>query len=316
MKFLYRVAGAVPLAAYKPFRLGVVSRRRGSLLRGLCVLVVKLGARAYRGRLATLLAEIRPLDASDVVFRAADSMVMDAVYWVGIQGYEGKVAEVWTTLCRDARAVVEIGGNVGLFTVLGARATRGKYTVVEPLPANVEILRENLARNGLSRVDVREAASIPACGSTDVMLNVPDERRGAPVGAYLAEGVELPERANAAQICVTGLPFRDLISGCDVIKIDAEGSEAALLESAREIIITEHPALLVEVLPSATRLAALLADLVRRAHYTIQIIPEWGADALITVPPGEFDALVPERFHSKDVLLSGEPLVLPTHRGL
>lgn len=80
VKFLYRLAGVVPLAVYKPFRLGVVSLRRGSILRGLCVLAVKLGVRAYRGRLARLLTEIWPLDAPTMVFCAADSMVMDAVF--------------------------------------------------------------------------------------------------------------------------------------------------------------------------------------------------------------------------------------------
>ena len=132
----------MPLQFYDPLRYGAVFFRRGSLPRKVCVALLKAVARSYH--LAKIVPEIRPFDDSTVSFRSVDSMVMDAVYWFGIQGYKGKVADVWISLCENSRSILEIGGNVGLFTVIGARATRGTYTVVEPVPEVTAILRDNL----------------------------------------------------------------------------------------------------------------------------------------------------------------------------
>lgn len=304
MRLLYVIARAVPLAVFRPFRMGVVFFRRGSLPRKICVAVLKLPARAYRGQLAALLPEIRPLDAPQLVFCSVDSMVMDAVYWFGVQGYEGRVADVWAALCRRACAVLEIGGNVGLFTVVGAHASDVPYTVVEPVPAIAAVLRDNLARNGLSQVEVLQAAAIPGTACTEVTLNIPDEGRRAPVGSHLSEGTEVQGRSSASRIGVMGCPFRDLIAGRDLVKIDAEGIEAKLLESARDIILAERPTLLIEVLPIATQLAALVAELARAAGYVIYIVPEWGSDTIVTITADGFTAELPQRFHSKDIVLS------------
>ncbi|HET7883638.1 MAG TPA: FkbM family methyltransferase [Acetobacteraceae bacterium] len=233
---------------------------------------------------------------------------MDAIYWFGVQGYEGKVADVWVALCRKAHAILEIGGNVGLFTVLGARDSSAPYTVAEPVAAISAVLRSNLARNGLAHVEVLEVAVIPDSAPAEVALNVPDEKRDAPVGAHLIEGVEVYNRSSERKIMVSGRPFRDLIAGRDLVKIDAEGIEAKLLDSARDIILRERPTLLIEVLPSATSLAALIRDLARTAGYTIFIVPEWGSDTIASVAAGDFTSELPARFRSKDIVLSMAPL--------
>ena len=64
------------LRLYDPFRHGIVRQKRGSLIRNCCVLVLQRAARTYRGRLAGMLSEIRPLDAPELSFLAVDSMVM------------------------------------------------------------------------------------------------------------------------------------------------------------------------------------------------------------------------------------------------
>ena len=90
-------------------------------------------------------------------------MVMDAIYWFGVQGYEGRMADVWETLCSTAKCIVEVGANVGLFTVLGGLATRGSYVAVEPVPEIANLLSRNIARNNLAgKIEVRQAAAIAA----------------------------------------------------------------------------------------------------------------------------------------------------------
>jgi FkbM family methyltransferase len=228
---------------------------------------------------------------------------MDAVYWFGIQGYEGHVAAVWVDLCRRSRSILEVGGNVGLFTTIGARATAGRYTVVEPLPELVNILKANLARNRIANVETFEAAAIPDRVGRDVTLNIPDEHRDAPVGAHLVDGSEVSGRSSLRMLDVRGIPFRDLVAGRDLIKIDAEGIEAELLTSARDILLANRPTLLIEVLPEAVALGKALAVLAKDGGYSISIIPEYGSDTNVVVDADTFSSDLPRHYNSKDVLL-------------
>ena len=301
----------LPLWLFTPLRRGAVRLRRGSLGRSLCVLILKHASVAYRGRLGARLTEIRPLDAPQLSFLPTDSMVMDAVYWLGIQGYEGKVADVWGELCRHADAILEIGGNVGLFTVIGGTTTAGSYTVIEPVPDLVDVIKANLRRNGLTSVDVRQAAVIPAETAGIVRLNIPDEHRAAPVGAHLLEGVEVAGRSSMRVLAVDGLPIRALMAGKDLVKIDAEGIEAELLGAVRDLLLERRPSLLVEVLPEARKLGVFLAAIASEAGYVISIIPEYGSDRIVTVRPEAFSSELPQRFNSKDIVLSPAPLPFP-----
>lgn len=298
----------VPLAGYRPLRQAVLDLPRRHPVRIAATVVLRRAARAHQHHLAGQLDEIRPLDAPALSFEAVDSMVMDAVYWFGVRGYEGTVARVWTALCARSRSVLEVGGNVGLFTVIGVRVAPGPYTVVEPVPMVAATLRANLARNGLSAVEVLQAAAVPGGEAREVTLNVPAEDWGVPVGAHLIDGVEVAGRSSRSQVTVPGLPIRGLAAGRDLIKIDAEGIEAALLGDIRALLIERRPTLLVEVLPEAERLGALLAALAIEAGYQIHILPEWGSDRVVTVPAAAFNAGLPRTFNSKDVVLSVGPL--------
>ena len=114
-------------------------------------------------------------------------MVLDAIYWFGVQGYEGKVADVWQLLCASASCVLEVGGNIGLFSVIGARETRGRCTVVEPVPEIAMALRQNLQHNQIQNVQVIEAAANGGETKRDVALNIQDEGRVSPVGSHLLD---------------------------------------------------------------------------------------------------------------------------------
>ena len=294
----------VPLPAYRPLRQAIHDLPRRHPMRMLATQVLRHAARAYRHQLPELLDEIRPLDKPALSFEAVDSMVMEAVFWFGVRGYEGTVAHTWTMLCAQATSVLEIGGNVGLFSVIGGLAGSGCYTVVEPVPAAVTTLRANLGRNDVCRVNVVQAAVIPGMQSQRVMLNLPDEGRSLGVGAHLVEQVEVADRGTRTQIEVEGVPIRQLALGRDLIKIDAEGIEAALLADILPMLVKKRPVLLIEVLPEAAQLGVFLADLAQDAGYQIHILPEYGADKIVTVPAQSFTSCVPRQHRSKDIVLS------------
>lgn len=298
----------VPLPFYQPLRRAIHDFPRGHPVRLAATLVLHRAALAHRGYLAARLPDIHPIDMPSLSFSSVDSMVMDAVYWFGVRGYEGTVSRTWAALCAQSTSVLEVGGNVGLFTVVGASAAPGTYTVVEPVPRNAAALRANLARNNLSRVEVVEGAAIPGGNAQNVTLNLPDEGRVMPVGAHLLEGIEITERGNSNHITVPGLPIRDLAAGRDLIKIDAEGIEATLLSDIRDLLVERRPTLLVEVLPEAKSLGAMLSALAIEADYTMHVLPEYGSDQTVAVPAASFTSAVPLNHNSKDVVLRVGPL--------
>ena len=292
---------------FDALRWGAVRFPRGSIVRTACVAAIKV----LRGkpRVPHSITEVRPLDRPGISFEAADSMVMDAIYWFGVQGYEGRMADVWETLCSTAKCIVEVGANVGLFTVSGGLATRGSYVAVEPVPEIADLLNRNIARNGLAgKIEVRQAAAIAASIESPVEINVPNEGRGAPVGAHLMERSEVSGRSRLRVIKVPGLPFKDLIEQADLIKIDAEGIEAELLQSGKDRIVRNRPTIVVELLPESNRLAALVRELASTCGYTINVIPAFGSDEIVIVAPDRFDASTPQKYNSKDVVLSSGPL--------
>lgn len=280
------------------------------MLRSVCVPLLKIAAK--KRELLASLPEIRPLDRPDITFEPSDSMVADAVFWFGVQGYEGLLAGLWTDLCSKASSILEVGGNIGFYSVIGGKSAKGRYTVVEPVPEVAAVLRANLRRNGLSNVDVLEAAATPDPDEHDVCLSLPDEGRAMFVGAHLKEGVEISKRSIAQDIMVKGLPIAHLIKGCDLIKIDAEGIEHALLTAALPYIERNKPTIIVEVLPESEKLAALISNMAAKNGYSINIVPAYGDDTIRTVSCSDFSSSLPAQFNSKDILLSHAPLPKPS----
>ncbi len=302
------IARRLPVELFWPFRYGAVALRRGSLPRSACVALLRQAAAARR--VAAELPEVRPLDWPSLSFDAVDSMVMDTLFWFGVQGYEGSLTQIWRALCARAGSVLEVGANVGLYAVIGGSACRGDYTVLEPVPEVAATLRRNLGRNGLAgRVAVREAAAVAEPAGGFIELAVPDEDgRAAPVGAFLSVGAEVSGREVERRIRVEAVPFAELAAGRDLIKIDAEGIEYELLTAARPVLRPMRPTLVVEVLPGSVKLAELIRSLAREDGYRIHIVPAFGDQTVVTVGPEAFDARLPDRHRSKDVVLSQGPL--------
>lgn len=231
-------------------------------------------------------------------------MVLRSVYWYGVQGYEGIMADLWVRLCQHSRAVLEVGGNVGFYTVLGARKRAGSYAVLEPLPELASEIRKNLALNRVEGVQVYQAAAIPSAQEEMVVLNVPSEISAMTVGAHLVIGTEVSGRRSERTVSVPGKPFAQVVQGCDLVKIDAEGVEAVLLESAQAEIEKSRPTLVVELLPESTHLAELLRSIAERMKYRIFTVPAYGSDEVVELALKDFSSRSPIQHRSKDVILT------------
>ena len=243
-------------------------------------------------------------------FVSHDSLVLHQLYWFGEQGWEPRLLPWWRRWCARASAVLELGANVGYFTVQGARAApRARYVAVEPHPVSARVCRANLALNGIRSVELVEAAAVPRAGHPAVELQVPAGQLDTPTVAFLGDGTELPapmRRRITATVPVPAVDVRSLLAGVDLVKLDVEGQEHALLAAARDHLRAHRPTVFVEVLPGTTRLRRLLAELCRDDGYRCHV-PVAGGGLVRLDEADLLGARLLERYGGQDVILSADP---------
>jgi FkbM family methyltransferase len=198
----------------------------------------------------------------------SDSRIAARLFWLGIHGHEAGEPAWWATLVSSHRSVLELGANIGVYTLAGAVADpSARYVAVEPNPASVEVLRHNLAVNGLEHVEVVPAAVVGDRAATDVSLRFPDrDRYAASAGAFVDGALDLDTPATRA-VTVPTVAVADLVHGVDLLKLDIEGVEAEVLASVRPWIVDTTPTIVVEVRDDAEHLQQVLGDLLDETDY-------------------------------------------------
>jgi FkbM family methyltransferase len=252
----------------------------------------------------------RLVDNPHLAFVNADSMVTQQLFWSGEQGWEPELLPWWRFFCRRSETILELGANVGYFSVQGAVcAPQARYVAVEPHPVSLRTCRENLALNGIRTVRLLAAAASADPAQSTVPLVVPVAQLGTPTVAFLAEGSELPRRMAGpvrTTVDVEAVDVRSLLPGVDLLKLDVEGQEHALLAAGWEQLRAQRPTIFVEVLPGTPRLRALLSRLCTELGYRCYV-PR--GDHLVPVPPRRLATVDLQRqYGTNDVLLSVHPV--------
>jgi FkbM family methyltransferase len=253
------------------------------------------------------------VDNPSVSLVRADSFVTERSYWFGETfGYEPGGIFWWRHFCKDATNILELGANIGYYTVQGAAVAAGaRYVAVEPHPGCAATCRRNLDLNDLHNVDIVEAAAVGAAGATEVTLMLPggrDHYAEAPCTGFV--GRNDVHRSDAADPSYKSLPvpaveLRDLMAGVDLFKLDVEGQEYDLLSSIAGELRAARPTIFLEVLDGTPNLRSFVADLCRTAGYGCYIPT---LERLVPVPVDEIPTLsVSSRRAGGDVVLTCHP---------
>jgi hypothetical protein len=121
----------------------------------------------------------------------------------------------------------------------------------------------------------------------------------------------------ATMIQVPAVDVRLLLDGVDVLKMDVEGQEHALLAAGWEQLRTHRPTIFVEVLPGTPQLRAILARLCTELGYRCYVPHQ---ERLVSVPARRLATICLQREHgTNDLVLYAQPDVargwLPITRG-
>jgi FkbM family methyltransferase len=185
--------------------------------------------------------------------------------------YEPELVEVARRHVDPRKDVLDIGANVGLFTVLFSKIVTGNSRVlaVEPSSSAVEYLRRNIQRNGCTdRVTVFEGAATDRAGRCGLNV-IPGKEEYSSLGDITHPAVKgEPHRA----IEVMGDTIDNLVAAFALrpgfMKIDTEGAEFLVLSGAINTLRTCRPAILCELADlllsnfghTSTRVIALLQE--------------------------------------------------------
>jgi FkbM family methyltransferase len=128
---------------------------------------------------------------------------------------------------EDWRVVLDVGANIGTFSVLAARAAPGaRIYSYEPGEDTCGLLRANLALNGVaSRVRVHQQALAGRAGPVALFVPAPTALRSTQVGRA---GPGDP--STTVEAVTLARAFEDNgLDRCDVLKMDCEGAEYEIL---------------------------------------------------------------------------------------
>lgn len=223
------------------------------------------------------------------VIVAPHEQISRALYVSGT--YEPATAMVLTSWLRAGMVFLDIGANVGLFTLLGSRwvGSSGRVIAAEPSPRERQRLEEHLRLNAIGNVDVVSAAVADREGAAELMVATPQHsglNTLAPRFPY--DGVAIAEKVSVPTITVDALVHSRALTRVDVIKLDIEGGEVAALEGAAETIRRFRPKLIVEVVANALASCGTsperLCELLRTFEYELFEIDDRAA--LRSIAPG------------------------------
>jgi FkbM family methyltransferase len=165
---------------------------------------------------------------------------------------------------RPDPRILDCGSNIGLSVLYAKRAhPAARVTAFEADPEVLPLLRENLAGNGVSGVEVVEAV----LGAREGTVTLTSE--GA-CGSYVAGSTDVMiEAAGAASHTVRSVRLRGWLDGpVDFLKMNIEGAEWEVLEdsgdrlrSVREMVIEYHH------LPRLPRTLHRILDLLDRRGF-------------------------------------------------
>ena len=242
--------------------------------------------------------------ATRVIIKADQSPLVRKLYWLGLEGYEQDELILFDHFCRNSNRVVEIGGNIGYFTIFGARhASIKEYVVVEPLPYNFGLLTKNIELNGLENVRALQAAVTGEIEPKQIRFFVPkDEKYEAATGGYI-EGAEAINREFSKEIMVDTLPSFLLLENVDLLKIDAEGSEFEILSGATTQIIKYTPIILVEMRRNTHKLREWVQQLMQLNSYQA-LVMSGRTRNIERIEPSQIKSIsLQDTFDTRDLIL-------------
>lgn len=196
-------------------------------------------------------------------------------------GWEELTTEMFKKVVKKGDIVVDLGANIGYFSLLAARlvGSEGKVYAFEPEPRNYSLLLKNMELNGYDNIVPVPKAVSNVSGTIRFFLHSKD------TGAHTIYQPLHGEREFKESIEVQAVAldefFKDKECPINVIKMDIEGAEtAALLGMDRIISENENLKMFIEFHPpgikrSGDSLLGFARRLLEGYHFSVMAIGDY-----------------------------------------
>ena len=175
------------------------------------------------------------------------------------------------SLLRPGMTFLDIGANIGYYTVIGARLVgpSGKVHCFEPHHDIRAKLEDNIARNGFQNVVVHGEAVAEKSGTVTFFVSANEQHQGI---SSILPGVGRRESQP-----VPSVSLDDFVAGLgsdsvDLIKMDIEGAELQVISGGHRTLAANHaPAIIFETrdLEPIARTLGAFGYHIKRHHYTL-----------------------------------------------
>jgi FkbM family methyltransferase len=162
--------------------------------------------------------------------------------------WEPEETNLISALLRKGDVFVDIGANIGYFTLLasGVVGSAGKVFAFEPSPRNFRLLRKNVETNRCQNVQLEAKAIMAACKPLTLHLsniNFGDHR------VYAShDDATYNQGAPRSEVQVEGITLDSYFpSGVrvDLVKMDVQGAEYFALQGMKRVLLENHDILCV-----------------------------------------------------------------------
>lgn len=171
------------------------------------------------------------------------------LYWTGT--FETDALPLFTSYARDSQVILDIGAAEGVYTLFAAAVSpRSQIVAFEASPAEQRRLRANLDANRslvAGRVDLRPEALADHEGTAD-LFEVPGGT------SSLNPGFRPGSTPRTVTVSTGDAVVAEVAPGgrVDLIKVDTESTEPAVLRGLRDTIERDRPVIFCEVLSGRT----------------------------------------------------------------
>ena len=158
---------------------------------------------------------------------------------------EPETRRLLTTILRPGMIMLDVGAYVGQFTLVASRTGAGGVRVIaiEPTPAVFRQLLRNIEVNRCSNVTCVQAALSDKPGRAKFFFfpQSNDQNSLRPLADPRASAVEV------AVETIDSIADANKLDHLNVIKVDVEGNELAVLRGARQTLLRFKPILIIEI---------------------------------------------------------------------
>lgn len=144
--------------------------------------------------------------------------------------HEPVSTQIFKDLIQTGDKVVDVGANIGYFSLLASRLVGedGYVYCFEPCSENVDKLRENIKLNCVDNISIRQVAASNKNGEADFYLSASEDARHSLI--------QTDEHSYIERVKTVMLDSVLLDKKVDFLKIDTEGNDFQVLQGAKSVI--------------------------------------------------------------------------------